>query len=118
MLPSSYRLRSSSQFSVTIKEGAKKGSKTVVAHVFVPAAQPIATVGGPRVGLVVSKAVGNAVVRHGTSRQLRHAAWEVLQQLEIPACATIVLRALPSSASASYEELVNDVRSCIRRSLR
>mgnify|MGYP002758652631 FL=1 len=71
-------------------------------------------------GLVVSKAVGNAVTRHDTSRKLRNAFRAVLdeREIEFPAGTCVVIRALPASARASNEELVADVRSCIRRALR
>lgn len=74
--------------------------------------------GGPRTGLVVSKAVGNAVVRHAVSRRLRHVAASVLEDpentdLEQGHC--IVIRALPASATATSRELESDVRRALRR---
>jgi ribonuclease P protein component len=77
------------------------------------------TVGGPRVGLVVSKAVGNAVTRHAVSRKLRHVARTVLDDPEtgFSPAHTVVLRALPASAGASSGELERDVRHALRRIL-
>lgn len=77
------------------------------------------TVGGPRVGLVVSKAVGNAVTRHAVSRRLRHVARTVIDDpaVGLGATHTVVLRALPASAGASSEELERDVRHALRRIL-
>ena len=49
----------------------------------------------PRVGLIVSKAVGNAVARHQLSRRLRHTCRELLPT--IPNNVDIVIRALPGS---------------------
>lgn len=127
MLAPQHRLRSTAFFGQTIRKGRKKGSRTVVVHLLVGGAraeelplplQEGATV-GPRMGLVVSKAVGNAVTRHNTSRKLRHAFRAALEEdsLEIPAGTSVVIRALPKSTIASFEELVGDVRSCIRRAL-
>lgn len=116
MLPAPHRLRSTAAFGHTMRRGVKKGSKTVVAYVHEDK-EAIVCFGGPRVGLVVSKAIGNSVARHATSRQLRHAAATVIRELEIPQHISIVLRALPASSTASHEELVKDVRSCIRRAL-
>ncbi|KAB1502807.1 ribonuclease P protein component [Corynebacterium sp. 320] len=116
MLPPQHRLRSTAAFGRTVKKGRKKGSATVVAYTLVDKSS-VASVGGPRVGLIVSKAVGNAVARHHTSRLLRHASAEALQSLDIPTGAHIVLRALPASGSATYQEIKADVYSCIRRSL-
>ncbi len=59
-----------------------------------------------RFGLVVSKRVGNAVVRNRVKRRLRE-AWRC-QKSELPMC-DCVLRARPSAATASYVQLVNDI---------
>ncbi|WP_034985144.1 ribonuclease P protein component [Corynebacterium jeikeium] len=127
MLAPQHRLRSTALFGQTIRNGRKKGSRTVVAHILVscgraeelPLPLQEGATAGPRLGLVVSKAVGNAVTRHNTSRKLRHAFRTVMEEgsLDFPAGTTVVLRALPKSATASFEELVGDVRSCIRRAL-
>jgi ribonuclease P protein component len=62
---------------------------------------------GPRVGFVVGKAVGNAVVRNQVKRRLRHLARERLASL--PGAAVLVVRALPAAATASYAELGRDL---------
>lgn len=121
MLPAEHRLRSSALFARTVKRGVKKGSRTVVVYVDTDAVAHAersaliteASTGGPRVGVIVSKAVGNAVARHRVSRLLRHAATEVLGQ---PG-AVIVIRALPASAEATYGEISKDISSCVRRAL-
>ncbi|MEL4153591.1 ribonuclease P protein component [Corynebacterium bovis] len=82
----------------------------------------VVTTGGPRWGLIVSKAVGNAVTRHAVSRKLRHIAAEVLRSPDgdrrLTAETTVVLRALPASATADSEELERDVRTALRAALR
>ena len=140
VLSPQHRLRSTALFGKTVRKGRKKGSRTVVVYVYqgagraeqVPSGVDERSGAGPRVGLVVSKAVGSAVTRHRVSRYLRHAAADVLKTrsgvagadspsgrspLELPVGACIVIRALPASASASVEELSRDVHSCIRRAL-
>ena len=127
MLAPQHRLRSTALFGQTIRNGRKKGSRTVVVHVLaggsraeeLPLPLQEGATAGPRMGLVVSKAVGNAVTRHNTSRKLRHAFRAVMEEdsLDFPVGTTVVIRALPKSATASFEELVGDVRSCIRRAL-
>lgn len=57
----------------------------------------------PRVGFVVSKAVGNAVVRGRTKRRLRAIA--ATQLGGIPDGLDIVVRAHPSAAHADFIEL-------------
>ena len=64
-----------------------------------------------RVGFVVSKAVGNAVQRNLVKRRLR----EILSHRvnEIPDGGLAVVRALPPSQGAAYEEL----RDAVDRSI-
>jgi len=66
-----------------------------------------------RVGFVVSKAVGNSVVRHRVSRRLRHLVADRLGTL--PADCALVIRALPASAAASSSELGADLDGALRR---
>ncbi|RBO91664.1 ribonuclease P protein component [Nocardia puris] len=70
-------------------------------------------VGGPRFGLIVSKAVGSAVVRHRVARRLRHMCAEVLA--ELPADADVVIRALPGAAHADSAELLRQLRGGLRK---
>jgi ribonuclease P protein component len=67
----------------------------------------------PRVGFVVSKAVGNSVVRHRVARRLRHVVRDRLGTVR-PGC-TLVVRALPSAASAASADLSGDIDSAFRR---
>lgn len=64
-------------------------------------------------GFVVSKAVGNAVVRHRVARRLRHVMRARLAVL--PAGTLVVVRALPRAASATSDELSKDVDSALRK---
>lgn len=66
-------------------------------------------VGGPRLGLVVSKAVGDSVTRHRVSRRLRHIAAELL--VDVESDLMVVVRANPASATAAHEDLVRDMRT-------
>nr|MDT0663093.1 ribonuclease P protein component [Micromonospora sp. DSM 115978] len=64
-----------------------------------------------RAGFVVSRAVGPAVVRNRVRRRLRHLVGDRLA--ELPLGATIVVRALPGSATVSYERLGADLDAAI-----
>jgi len=66
-----------------------------------------------RVGFVVSKAVGNAVVRHRVTRRLRHLARDRLSAL--PAGTLVVVRALPAAATASSRDLGADLDAALRK---
>ena len=68
-----------------------------------------------RVGLVVSKAVGNAVTRNLVKRRLRHQMAGRLAAL--PGGTSIVLRALPPAASASSAELAAELDAALARCL-
>lgn len=57
----------------------------------------------PRVGFVVSRAVGNSVVRHRVVRRLRHLLADRLTDLS-PAT-DLVVRANPAAAGATSAEL-------------
>jgi ribonuclease P protein component len=68
---------------------------------------------GARVGFVVSKAVGNSVVRHRVARRLRHVVRERLGTL--PPRSSLIVRALPLAASASSAEFRQDLEAALRR---
>ncbi len=63
------------------------------------------------VGFAVSKAVGGAVVRNRVRRRLRAIVAARLESL--PAGARVVVRALPSSATASFAQLSADLRAAL-----
>ena len=63
-------------------------------------------VGGPRFGLVVSKAVGDSVTRHRVSRRLRQIAAQLMSGVESDLM--VVIRANPASATASHDDLARD----------
>jgi ribonuclease P protein component len=104
------RLTASQAFSQTVRQGRRAGTRTLVVHLDVDAGTET-----PRVGLVVSKAVGAAVTRTVVKRRLRHLSRERLGAL--PRSAVLVLRALPASGTASYSELGADLDRALRRAL-
>ena len=110
MLSAAHRLTDGATFHRTVRAGRRAGSRTLVVHL-VPA-DPAGPV-GPRVGFVVSKAVGNAVVRNRVKRRLRHLAREHVSSL--PGSAVLVVRALPAAAEASSAELRADLVRCLSR---
>lgn len=69
----------------------------------------------PSVGFVVSKAVGNAVVRNRVKRRLR--ALVADRMTTLPSGSLVVVRALPASAEADFARLSTDLDACLGRSL-
>lgn len=69
----------------------------------------------PRVGLIVSKAVGNAVVRNRVKRRLRHQVAPLLDTL--PTGTSVVVRALPPAAALTSGELAEELRVGLTRCL-
>jgi ribonuclease P protein component len=112
MLSRSNRLTSGEQFKSTIRAGAKAGSRTLVLH-WCPADQ--GSPQAPRVGFVVSKSLGNAVVRNLVRRRLRHLMRPRLALL--PGPGALVVRALPAAAAADVTELDADLGRCLTRVL-
>lgn len=70
---------------------------------------------GARAGFVVGKSVGNSVVRHRVTRQLRAVVRAELDRL--PASADLVVRARPEAATAGSAVLQRDLRSGLDRLL-
>ena len=69
----------------------------------------------PRVGFVVGRQVGPAVVRNRVRRRLRHLTRDLLERL--PDSTELVVRALPLAAAMSSEELGAELTRCLDRVL-
>lgn len=67
----------------------------------------------PRVGFVVSKAVGGAVTRNQVKRRLRHLARE--RTTWLLGHDMLVVRALPGAAHTSYGELARELDRCLTK---
>jgi ribonuclease P protein component len=115
VLPASNRLRRSDDFRRAVRSGRRAARRAVVLHVLAQA-DGVPAVDPARVGFVVNKAVGNAVQRNRVHRRLR--AVLATRLGDLPAGSLTVVRALPSSASASYDELAADVDAALSRVLR
>ncbi|CAI9402671.1 ribonuclease P protein component [Nocardioides sp. T2.26MG-1] len=113
MLPAAHRLTDGATFREAIRSGRRAGCRTLVVHLWVGDASSDAGVRPARVGFVVSKAVGNAVVRNQVKRRLRHLAREHVSTL--PGSAVLVVRALPPAATAGWAELGADLERCLQR---
>ncbi|MDZ5619349.1 ribonuclease P protein component [Nocardioides sp. HM23] len=112
MLSADHRLTRPTSFRHAVKAGRRAGGRNLVTHLAVAEGQADEPA---RVGFVVSRAVGNAVVRNRVKRRLRHAARARISLL--PGGTLLVVRAQPPAAAASYEELAAELDRCLGRSL-
>ena len=109
MLPASNRLRSSQDFARTTKIGHRATSPELIFYGSLAPAQNE----GAKVGLIISKSVGNSVVRHRIARQLRH---NIKEQLSLfPKEAQIVIRFL--RAKSDYSSLVIELAAKLSQRL-
>jgi ribonuclease P protein component len=99
----------STEFSATVNQGMRTVQPDLVVH----AARCDTDASGPRIGVVVTKSVGNAVERHRVARRLRHVTRTVLGDLD-PAD-RVVVRALPSSRHAISPQLERQLREALER---
>jgi ribonuclease P protein component len=113
VLSAAQRVRRGADFAATIRGGRRAGRGTVVVHLLHEEPAQATTA---RAGFVVSKAVGNAVVRNRVRRRLRHLARPLLGDL--PAGALLVVRALPPAAGASFATLGDDLTAALAAACR
>ena len=117
MLTRPHRLTRSRGFSTAVRHGRRSGTATLVVHLLAPTGDVSSSVDRPpQVGFVVGKAVGPAVTRNLVKRRLRALARERVASL--PRSSTLVVRALPPAADASYAALGADMDRALSRSTR
>jgi ribonuclease P protein component len=106
-------MRGSAEFSLAVRSGSRAGRPTIVGHLLVDqdrSADP------PKIGFIVSRAVGSAVVRNRVRRRLRELMRGYLQLL--PGGSLLVVRANPVAARADQSDLAADLDLVIRKLLR
>ncbi|MFC7375851.1 MULTISPECIES: ribonuclease P protein component [unclassified Brachybacterium] len=100
---SSHRLRTGDEFRAVTRGGVRSARSHVVVHLSLLSQEGDA----PRVGFVVSKKIGNAVVRNRVTRRLREIARAHLDRL--PPGSAAVMRALPGIEQQPFAALEADV---------
>ena len=111
MLPKQNRLTSTKDFQNVTKTGVRVYSDIAVIYALAnPTSQK-----NSEVGLIVSKVVGNSVVRHKVSRQLRNIVNESLET--IPGNIQIVIRALPKVTEIEFSELSKMITDSVTKSI-
>jgi ribonuclease P protein component len=115
MLPAVHRMRRRSDFEAAVRRGRRVGRRTVVVHARMSGPADTAALVPPRVGFVVSRGVGNAVVRNRVKRRLRAAM--ASRAAALPAGALVVVRANPAAARADSATLVADLDAALPKVL-
>ena len=97
MLPAALRLSATSEITATLRAGRRYANQYFVLHVVKTNDT------NAKFAFAVNKKVGNSVVRHRITRQLR----EVVQQNLplVPAGSHVVVRALPQIRDANFVQL-------------
>src|ERR1700761_1686679 len=108
-------MRSPEEFKRVLRAGRRAGGPVVTGRLLL-ATDPVQIDTAPKVGLIVSRAVGSAVVRNRVKRQLRELMRRRLASL--PGGCLLVLRAQPSAAGMSQADLAADLDLVLERLLR
>jgi ribonuclease P protein component len=111
VLPARNRMRRSTEFDATVRYGVRTVQADAIVHI--RRGNDGDEADGPRVGLIVGRAVGSAVDRHRVARRLRHVVRTMLGDLQHSD--QVVIRALPSSRQVSSARLEQQLRSVLRR---
>ena len=117
MLPQQSRMRRPEDFRRVLRTGRRAGGSVVAGHLLLVGSDGPVRSGDPaKVGFIVSRAVGSAVVRNRVKRRLR----ELMRRrvASLPGGCLLVLRAYPAAASARQEDLAADLDLVIGRLLR
>jgi len=106
VLPRILRMHNSKDFRRTTRRGLRVSRPTLVVHAAHVSDDVVSeAIGvkrtGPRIGFVVSGALGNAVTRNRVKRRLRHLARAHVA--ETPVGIDLVVRALPRATTAPAE---------------
>jgi ribonuclease P protein component len=118
VLPQQSRMRRPEDFRQVVRTGRRAGGSVLAGHLLLAAGSSGAVRSGDpaKVGFIVSRAVGSAVVRNRVKRRLR----ELMRRrvASLPGGSLLVLRAHPAAAGACQADLAADLDLVIGRLLR
>lgn len=106
MLARAHRLVSAEDYRRVLRRGRRAPGTAIVVSVLAAASEAPA-----RFGFVVSRKVGNAVIRNRVRRRLKAIAWELVE--EGMAGLEVVVRALPQAASSEWATLHSEFRTAM-----
>jgi ribonuclease P protein component len=108
MLDRANRITKASEFRTVLTSGSRAMGEKLAVYCYQATRDQMSST---RIGLVVGKACGSAVVRNQIKRRLRSLVRAALPSL--PAGCLFVVRALPASAQADYQTLQNELSSAL-----
>lgn len=107
MLPRAHRLTRADDFRLAVRRGRRFSTPSAVCY------RIDADVDGPLFGVIVSKQVGNAVVRNRVRRRIQAICAQTA--LDADPGQLVVVRALPSSREAEWDTLRAEIGGAVRR---
>ncbi|WP_188680089.1 ribonuclease P protein component [Subtercola lobariae] len=107
MLAQNARVTTAEHYRAAVRRGARFVAPLSVTYVRRVEGAPA------RFGFIVSKQVGVAVVRNRVRRRLKAACFSLLPSVD--SGVDVVIRALPSAASASFAEMSTEVSASLRK---
>ena len=114
MLPTEQRLRANRDFRLIYARGRSFANPVAVLHVMYRAGQYAAAAPGLRIGFVVSKKQGGAVVRNRIKRRLREAVRLRLPDLR-EGTYDVIFVGRSQAHAAAWPDLVEAVKDLLRR---
>lgn len=112
MLAQANRLRTAEEFRLTLRKGRRSAGRLLVVSVLTILEDGSDQI-RPRFGFVITRKVGNAVVRNRLRRRLKAIARELIP--EVAFGTRVVLRVLPLAAAATFTELDAEFRELLQR---
>jgi ribonuclease P protein component len=108
-------MRTAGDFTRTVRGGRRAGGSVITGHLLL-AADRVPSDTAPKVGFIVSRAVGSAVVRNRVKRRLR----ELMRRRVacLPGGCLLVVRAHPAAAGAHQADLAADLDLVLGKLLR
>jgi ribonuclease P protein component len=105
VLAKANRVTSATDYRRLVRSGRRaRGALTLAYGRRTEAGDPL------RVGVIVARNVGGAVVRNRVRRRIKAAAWPLSAEIR---GLDVVVRALPAAAGASWDDLAGEVRSSV-----
>jgi ribonuclease P protein component len=106
VLAKANRVTRAADFRRIVRTGRRRRGSLVLAY-----ARPGGETGPLRMGVIVAKNVGGAVVRNRVRRRIKAVGWQLAHEVQ---GMDVVVRALPPAAGAPFAEIEREVTVAVR----